>query len=95
MRSSDCSASQTARALALHVRTLQRRLALEGLTFEAIKDEVRKEMAEEMLRDPSLSITDIALALHYENVPSLTRSCRRWFGAAPSSLRRRATTELS
>ena len=88
LRTENCTASQTAAALGVHPRTLQRRLKAEGARFERIKDEVRRDMAEQMLRDKTLAITEIAFALHYGNASAFTRSCRRWFGAPPVLARR-------
>lgn len=87
-RSSDCSAADTARALGMHERTLQRRLQAEGTSFDQIKDSVRREMAEQYLADPTLPITQIAFMLHYANSSAFTRACRRWFGKPPSAVRK-------
>ncbi|WP_185218948.1 AraC family transcriptional regulator [Paraburkholderia dinghuensis] len=79
-----------ARALSVHPRTLQRRLEVEGVTFERLVDDVRKEqfMALIELRvGPSL--TQIAHILGYAEVSVLTRSCRRWFGVTPGAMRKR------
>ncbi|WP_296653411.1 AraC family transcriptional regulator [Paraburkholderia sp.] len=80
-----------ARALSVHPRTLQRRLDAEGVTFERLVDDVRKEqfLALIALRmGPSL--TQIAHVLGYAEVSVLTRSCRRWFGITPGAMRERA-----
>jgi AraC-like DNA-binding protein len=89
MRSSNCTVSQTARALGMHVRTLQRRLENEDANFETIKDEVRKEMARSFLADRNISLSDAAFALHYSSLSAFTRSCQRWFGQPPGEIRRR------
>jgi AraC-like DNA-binding protein len=71
--------------LAVHVRTMQRRLDSEGTTFEAIKDEVRRDRFEQLLAsNSSLQLSQIAAMLDYANQSALTRSCRRWFGISPS-----------
>ncbi len=41
-----CSYTEVANALSMHPRTLQRRLHEEGTTFEVIKDEARRDLAE-------------------------------------------------
>jgi AraC-like DNA-binding protein len=89
LKSSDCTATETAQALGLHMRALQRRLQREGTTFDAVKDGVRRSLAERMLQDPDIPITHVALSLHYANISSFTRSCRRWFGDPPSIVRQR------
>jgi AraC-like DNA-binding protein len=87
--SSDVTSGQTARALGMHERTLQRRLREEGASFEKIKDDVRRAIAEKMLADLQMPLTEIAQVLHYASPAAFTRSCRRWFGDAPRMLRRK------
>jgi len=85
----DCSPEQVARALGIHERTLQRRLKAEGATFEKIKDGLRREIAESLLAQPDVPLSHIAYILAYTEPSALSRSCRRWFGAAPGAVRRR------
>jgi AraC-like DNA-binding protein len=94
-RSSDCSAAETARALGMHERTLQRRLQAEGATFDAIKDGVKRELAEQYLSDPALPLTQIAYLLHYGNSSAFTRASRRWFGKTPSAMRKVLATRAA
>lgn len=88
IRSSSCTVGETARAMGIHARTLQRDLRLEGFTFENIRDDVRRAMARQMLADTSQSITEIGMQLHYATPSAFTRSCRRWFRASPSAMRK-------
>lgn len=71
-------------AATLHVsdRTLQRRLADEGTSFAGLLDEVRKELAQEWLRDGRLSRTEIAYLLGFSHPSSFSRALRRWERAA-------------
>ena len=71
----------------MSVRSLQRRLAEEGLTFSQLVDEVRLEMAVPQLRDRGIRITDVAFGLGYSNPAHFTRAFRRWAGVAPSEYR--------
>lgn len=78
--------------LAVHVRTMQRRLTDEGTSFEAIKDEVRREVFDQVAANGSLQLTQVAAMLDYANQSALSRSCRRWHGVSPSQyLAARAT----
>lgn len=88
LQGGECSPEQAAAALGVHARTLQRRLKAEGATFEGIKDEVRREMAESLLGQPNVSLSQIALMLDYADASAFSRSCRRWFGEAPRTVRR-------
>lgn len=83
-----CNQVNLADALYLHPRTLQRRLTDEGTSFEALKEEVRREVAEYYLKDSAMPLSQVASLLGYSEQSALTRSCRRWFGRAPLALRR-------
>jgi AraC-like DNA-binding protein len=88
-----CSCRQVARALYMHPRTLQRRLHDEGTTFEAIRDEVRRDLAERYLRHPDLPLAQIAGLLDYHEQSALGRSCQRWFRTTPLGVRARLTSD--
>ena len=78
-----------ARALTIHPRTLQRRLASEGLYFEDIVDEIRKLQLQDLLHQAdSPPLHQIALMLGYTESSTLNRSCVRWFGCTPRTLKR-------
>ena len=74
--------------LAMHPRTLQRHLGGEGTTFEALREEVRKETALRYLRETNVPLGQLADLVGLSEHSALTRSCRRWFGVPPSRLRR-------
>jgi AraC-like DNA-binding protein len=88
-----CSYRDVANALYIHPRTLQRRLREEGTTFEAIKDETRRDLAERYLSHPDVPLTQVSALLDYSEQSALGRSCRRWFHATPRGLRRRLLSE--
>ncbi len=71
----------------LHPKALRRRLTSEGTNFNAVVDDVRREMAERYLRDSDMTLTHLARELGYAEQSVLNRSCRRWFGATPAALR--------
>ncbi len=77
-----------ARQLAMQPRTMQRRLAAAGTTFDRLVDEVRREAARRYLRDTDMPMAQLARILGYSEQSVLTRSCRRWFGVSPLALRR-------
>ena len=79
-----------AEMLAMHPRTLQRRLAAEHCCFEALREDVRKEAALRYLRETRVPLGQLASLLGLSEPSALTRSCRRWFGTTPSQLRNQA-----
>lgn len=83
----DCGVDAIARELRLHPRTLHRRLADERKAFEAIKDEVRRDVAHYYITHTAMPFTRISEKLGYSETSVLTRSCHRWFDASPRHLR--------
>ena len=79
---------QVASNLNLSVRTLQRRLKEEGLTYKAVLDELRKQFALDYLKNKDLSVKEIAYLLDYAEPSSFIRSFRRWTGKSPKEFRR-------
>jgi len=84
---SNCDKSSVASLLALHPRTLQRRLAEENTSFEALKDEIRKYLAVHYLRDTKLTLGQISMMLGFPAQSALSRACRQWFDLTPSGIR--------
>lgn len=75
--------------MAMHPRTLQRRLAAEGQRFEDLIDKVRSDLLADLLGQPTApALAEVARLLGYSNQAALTRSCRRWFDCTPTELRR-------
>jgi AraC-like DNA-binding protein len=77
-----------ARQLALHPKSFQRQLSLEGTTFGTLVAETRKRLIEHYLRHTEFDLTQVARQVGYAEQSVLTRSCMRWFGTGPAQLRR-------
>lgn len=75
------------RALFLSARTLQRRLAEEGVRFSTLLDEVRLEMAQRYLAAGRATLTEIAYLLGFSEPNSFFRSFKRWTGKTPADFR--------
>jgi AraC-like DNA-binding protein len=82
-------AQTVAKALALSVRTLSRRLADEGTTFGEIVDQLRRSLALQYLKEPGMSLAQIAWLLGYEGSTSFNHAFRRWTGRSPFVARKR------
>ena len=76
----------------MHPRTLQRRLRDDGTTFEDIKDEARRDLAQRYLAYAEVPLAQVTAVLDYSEQSALTRSCQRWFRTTPSALRARLTS---
>ncbi|WP_299756691.1 AraC family transcriptional regulator [uncultured Pontibacter sp.] len=79
--------STVARSLAMSVRSLQGKLKEEGTTYQALLDEVRKQIAVKHLQDNQNTITDIAYLLGYSEPSVFSRSFKKWTGMAPAAYR--------
>lgn len=76
-----------AKKLAMSTRTLARRLASEGTSFDAVVDELRRSLALQYIRTPGVSLSQIAWFLGYEGPTSFNHAFRRWTGGSPSAAR--------
>lgn len=81
------SLEQVAQLFSMRGRTLNRRLRAQGTTFQKLVDEIRYEIARQLLENTRLSIGQIAVILDYGDAPSFTRAFRRWSGTAPAAWR--------
>jgi len=79
--------SQAAELADLSVRSLQRKLAAEGLAYSELVEEVRAELAIEMLETTDVSLNEIAKELGYSNQPNFSRAFQRWTGKTPTEFR--------
>lgn len=76
-----------AEALGVTGRTVQRRLAKEGTSFEDVLDKTRRVVAERLLCDTDLSLTDVAFMLGFSELSAFTRAAKRWHGVPPRQFR--------
>ncbi len=78
---------QVAQHLNLSLRTLQRRLSGEGLTYKLLMEEVRKDFAMSYLRKQELSVSEIAYLLGYADTSAFSRAFKRWSDVSPQQWR--------
>ncbi|PWT72424.1 MAG: AraC family transcriptional regulator, partial [Proteobacteria bacterium] len=79
----ELSEMQMARALNLSLRSMQRKLKEKGVTFRGLLDASRRQLAEQYLKDSTLSVSEIAYLLGFAEVSSFSRAFKRWTGRAP------------
>jgi AraC-like DNA-binding protein len=87
------SGDDLALLLAMHRRTLNRRLKAEGTTFQHVLDEVRFEVARDLLANSKVHLDDIAATIGYAAVTPFMRTFRRWSGTTPGQWRRNARAD--
>ena len=78
-----------ARELGTSPRTLQRRLAEDGATFQQLLQEARRELARHYLLHSSLELNETAYLLGYEDAHSFFRAFHDWEGSPPGEWRAR------
>jgi AraC-like DNA-binding protein len=76
-----------ARELHLSTRTLQRRLTEQGITFQRLLDEARRELAHHYLLHSSRELNETAYLLGYEDANSFFRAFHLWEGTSPAQWR--------
>lgn len=81
------SLSDTASALGMSGRTLQRRLSDKGVSFQSLVDRARQELAERLLRKTDFSLAEIAFLTGFAEQSGFTRAFKRWAGQTPRSYR--------
>lgn len=79
--------SGVARQLGMSGRTLQRRLAEDGLSYQSLVDASRRQLAERLLRQTDYSLAEVAFMTGFAEQSSFTRAFKRWAGQTPRSYR--------
>lgn len=83
--------TSVARYIGVHPRTLERQLQRESTTFEALREQVRMAVAQELLARTALNVSDVAAALGYGSLTVFGRAFRRKNGQSPSHWRHALT----
>jgi len=81
------NADDLAALLHTSARTLHRQLKDEGANLQALKDEVRRERAGQLLLRTTRPIKQVAEAVGFRNEKSFIRAFRGWTGLTPGEFR--------
>ena len=82
------SLEKLAQAMDLNVRTLQRQLKAEDLSYQSLLEQVRKKLALIYINQPELSLIDIAFLLGFSEQSSFQRAFERWTGETPGKYKK-------
>ncbi|NYS60014.1 AraC family transcriptional regulator [Halomonas salicampi] len=94
-QSATANVKEVSEALNMSVRTLSRRLTVEGTHFQAVKDELRRDMAVEALTRSDEPLVSIAEGLGFEDQACFSRAFRAWTGNSPAAYRRATLMPIS
>lgn len=75
--------------LAMSSRTLQRRLAAEGVSFQELLEGARREAAGRYIGESTLAIGEVAYLVGYSEPAAFHRAFRRWYGMTPAAFRQK------
>jgi AraC-like DNA-binding protein len=73
--------------LHLSTRTMQRRLSEQGISFQGLLEDARRELARHYLLHSSLELSETAYLLGYEDANSFFRAFHHWEGTSPGQWR--------
>jgi AraC-like DNA-binding protein len=79
--------SDVSSRLAMSGRTLQRRLAEQGTSFQTLVDDARRDLAKRLLQDTDYSLIEVAFMTGFSEQSALTRAFKRWVGRTPGAFR--------
>lgn len=75
---------QVGQQLGMSARTLQRQLGQEGVNFQALVNEVRREQALRLIEGAGHSITEVAQLTGFSETSAFSRWFHQQFGVSPS-----------
>lgn len=86
----EAKADTIAAELGMTRRTLTRKLAELGTSFQSLLEGLRKELAQRYLRDSGINMAEIAFLLGYTETSTFNHAFKRWTGKTPRQMRREA-----
>ena len=66
-------------------RTLRRRLGKEGISYQRIKDNARRDMAISLLSRERMTVSDVAEQVGFSDPSAFHRSFKKWTGQSPGA----------
>jgi AraC-like DNA-binding protein len=83
---------QLAQELSVSGTTLQRRLQQEGLSYQRVKDDLRRDIAIDLLSSASLTVAEVAERTGFQETSAFHRAFKKWTGVSPGAYRSAAPT---
>lgn len=85
---------QVAERFSLTTQTLRRRLKCENTSYQDIKNDIRRDLAIELLSRRSLSIQEISAIIGYHETSGFSRAFKEWTGMSPNVYRAEIVPDL-
>lgn len=83
------NSKELCKILGMSEQTLRRKLHLEGISFQQIKDNIRLDLANKLLMKRNLSISEISRLLSFSEPRAFSRAYTQWTSETPKSYRQR------
>lgn len=77
-----------AKVLGMSYSTLQRRLQAEGISYQRLKDNLRRDMAINLLCQFNMAVTEVATLIGFQESSAFHRAFKKWTGVSPGAYRR-------
>lgn len=94
LRDDEGNIEPIAQHLGLSPRNLQRRLKDEGTTFQLVRENTRRELADEYLSG-ELSVAEVSFLLGFSEPSAFFRAFKRWTGKTPQESRAQRRASLA
>lgn len=91
----DCNLESVAGLVELHPRVLQLRLQKESLSFGALLQSTRRQLACEHLARSDIDVTTLAMNLGFGDIAVFSRAFRSWTGVSPRTWRQQQLTSTA
>jgi AraC-like DNA-binding protein len=95
MPGGDTDVESIARRLGMSRRSLQRALQAEGVTYQELFDDLRRQLALTRLGEERRPPGEVAFLLGFADVAAFYRAFRRWTGTTPGAYVRGADAEVA
>jgi AraC-like DNA-binding protein len=86
--STEAKMDAVAPALGMSVRGLRRHLRENGVTYQELLDQMRRDLAVDYLRNSPLTVEQIAQLVGYGEAASFRKAFRKWTGKPPGEFRK-------
>jgi AraC-like DNA-binding protein len=88
LHTGDIGMDAIAETLGMSRQTLYRNLKAEGVTFERVLDELRRDMALNFLAGRKVSVNEVAYLVGFSEPAAFSRAFKRWTGSSPRAARK-------